>query len=58
MNIENTRKSIEIVKWEAMFINKSFHEQANISTFDEKEPSWMKELLERKIKWENETCTI
>ena len=58
MNIENTRKSIEMVKSEAMFTNKIFHEKANISTFDKKEPSWMKELLEKKIKRENETCTI
>ena len=60
-----------MINWEAMFANKSVHDQVNIFNktlinvflnfipnktvvFDDKDPPWMNEILENKIKWKNE----
>ena len=59
-----------MINWEAMFANKSVHDQVNIFNktlinvflnfipnktvvFDDKDPPWMNEILENKIKWKN-----
>ena len=60
-----------MINWEAMFANKSVHDQVNIFNktlinvflnfipnktvvFDDKDPPWMNEILENKVKWKNE----
>ena len=60
-----------MINWEAMFANKSAHDQVNIFNktlinvflnfipnktvvFDDKDPPWMNEILENKVKWKNE----